>query len=195
MILWGQIINQIALQNGQLYIVRYRFVLNVENEVMNHIIQLLYVFPSGPSGCVNQTDLCGQDLPWTQELCNLHSHLGWPGKHHRQTGAGKCADSKVHGANMGPICGRQDPGGPHVSPMNFVIWVKNFGGIMTLQLIVVWWHLILSHFLKHYWIIVNETWRHLYRDSYSGSAQCIAKMCLKITKWKWQAQIPRWFKK
>ena len=32
-------------------------------------------------------------------------------------------DSKVHGANMGPIWGRQDPGGPHAGPMNFVIWV------------------------------------------------------------------------
>ena len=32
-------------------------------------------------------------------------------------------DSKVHGANMGPIWGRHDPGGPHVGPMNFVIWV------------------------------------------------------------------------
>ena len=31
-------------------------------------------------------------------------------------------DSKAHGANMGPICGRQDPGGPHIGPMNFVIW-------------------------------------------------------------------------
>ena len=30
-------------------------------------------------------------------------------------------DSKVHGANMGPIWDRQDPGGPHVGPMNFVI--------------------------------------------------------------------------
>ena len=30
--------------------------------------------------------------------------------------------SKLHGANMGPIWGRQDPGGPHVGPMNFVIW-------------------------------------------------------------------------
>ena len=28
-------------------------------------------------------------------------------------------DSKVHGANMGPIWGRQDPGGPHVGPKNF----------------------------------------------------------------------------
>ena len=32
-------------------------------------------------------------------------------------------DSKVHGANMEPIWGRQDPGGPHVVPMNFVIRV------------------------------------------------------------------------
>ena len=33
-------------------------------------------------------------------------------------------DPKVHGANMGPIWGRQDPGGPHVGPMNLVIWVS-----------------------------------------------------------------------
>ena len=32
-------------------------------------------------------------------------------------------DSQVHGANMGPIWGRQDTGGPHVGPMNFAIWV------------------------------------------------------------------------
>ena len=31
-------------------------------------------------------------------------------------------DSQVHGANMGSIWGRQDPGGPHVGPMNFAIW-------------------------------------------------------------------------
>ena len=29
--------------------------------------------------------------------------------------------SKVHGANIGLIWGRQDPGGPHVGPMNFAI--------------------------------------------------------------------------
>ena len=32
-------------------------------------------------------------------------------------------DSKVHGANLGPISGWQDPDGPHVSPMNLAIWV------------------------------------------------------------------------
>ena len=31
-------------------------------------------------------------------------------------------DSKVHGANMGSIWGRQNPGGPHVGPLNFAIW-------------------------------------------------------------------------
>ena len=31
-------------------------------------------------------------------------------------------DSKVHGADMRSIWGRQDPGGPHVGPMNFAIW-------------------------------------------------------------------------
>ena len=32
-------------------------------------------------------------------------------------------DSKVHGANMGPIWGLQDPGGPHVGSMNLAICV------------------------------------------------------------------------
>ena len=30
-------------------------------------------------------------------------------------------DNKVHGANMGPIGGRHDLGGPHVGHMNFAI--------------------------------------------------------------------------
>ena len=31
-------------------------------------------------------------------------------------------NNKVHVENMGPILGRQDPGGPHVGPMNLAIW-------------------------------------------------------------------------
>ena len=31
-------------------------------------------------------------------------------------------DRKVPGANMGPIWGRQEPGGPQVGPRNFAIW-------------------------------------------------------------------------
>ena len=41
---------------------------------------------------------------------------------------GMYSNSKVHGANMGPIWGRQDPGGPHVGPMNFAIWVCHWTG-------------------------------------------------------------------
>ena len=32
-------------------------------------------------------------------------------------------NSNVHGANMGPIWGLQDPGGPHVGPINVAMWV------------------------------------------------------------------------
>ena len=35
--------------------------------------------------------------------------------------------SKVPGANMGPIWGQQYLGGPHVGPMNFVIWMVTPG--------------------------------------------------------------------
>ena len=31
-------------------------------------------------------------------------------------------NSKDHRANLGPIWGRQDPGGPQFGPMNFAIW-------------------------------------------------------------------------
>ena len=43
------------------------------------------------------------------------------------TSNGKSPDSKNHGTNMGPIWGRQDPGGPHVGPMNFAIWEYSGG--------------------------------------------------------------------
>ena len=40
-------------------------------------------------------------------------------------------DSKIHGANMGPIWVRQGPGGPHVGPMNFAIWDDSWDIIAT----------------------------------------------------------------
>ena len=45
----------------------------------------------------------------------------------------------VHGANMGLIWGRQDPGGPHDGPMNFTIWdvlfVSRLSMVMVLLII------------------------------------------------------------
>ena len=49
-----------------------------------------------------------------------HNELNLEAQMSQQT---QSPDRKVHGANMGPIWGRQDPGGPHVGPMNFAIWV------------------------------------------------------------------------
>ena len=41
-------------------------------------------------------------------------------------------DSKVHGANMGPTWGRQDPGGPHVGHLNLALWDYLTPGIVRL---------------------------------------------------------------
>ena len=51
-------------------------------------------------------------------------------------------DSKVHGANMGPIWGQQDPGGPHVGPKNFAIWDGETGAVRAdevLELLSYYW--------------------------------------------------------
>ena len=39
-----------------------------------------------------------------------------------KTNTNTTPDSKVQGANMGPIWGRQDSDGPHVGLMNLAIW-------------------------------------------------------------------------
>ena len=45
----------------------------------------------------------------------------WNPPVHSQSASNADPDSKVHGANMEPIWGRQDPDGPHVGPMNFTL--------------------------------------------------------------------------
>ena len=56
-------------------------------------------------------------MPGTCPCLGQYTTLSWRGH--------DAPDSKVHGANMGLIWGRQDPGGPHVGPMNFAIWYGN----------------------------------------------------------------------
>ena len=63
-------------------------------------------------------------------------------------------DSKVHGANMGPIWGRQNSGGLHVGPMDFVIWAylqlfrNDMNGISWQPL----------SFIQHYLIWSRASW-------------------------------------
>ena len=59
-------------------------------------------------------------------------------------------DSNVHGANMGPIWGRQDPGGPHIGPMIFAIWVVQVY-LRSLGRIAVW------SFFRYLWSMYNAT--------------------------------------
>ena len=42
------------------------------------------------------------------------------------------SDNKDHVTNLGPIWGRQDPGGPHVGHMSFAIWDAPLGLIIML---------------------------------------------------------------
>ena len=59
----------------------------------------------------------------TWQATSHYLNQWWPGSSTHTCGIrGVVLDSKVHGANMGPIWGRQDPGGPHVGPMNLAIW-------------------------------------------------------------------------
>ena len=69
-------------------------------------------------------------------------------------------NSNVHGANMGPIWGRQNPDGPHVGPMNFAIWVH-----ISLEFWFTALHgyLIVDHSLNHRFIILIV---YLYRSIY-----------------------------
>ena len=46
----------------------------------------------------------------------------WHGRATQSPVSDNIPDSKVHGAKMGPIWGRQDPDGPHVGPINFTVW-------------------------------------------------------------------------
>ena len=52
-------------------------------------------------------------------------------------------DTKVHGANMGPIWGWQDPGGPRVGPIDLAIWV-----VYPLNMMATW-------LFPHYWPFVR----------------------------------------
>ena len=68
-------------------------------------------------------------------------------------------DSKDNGANMGSIWGRQDPGGPHVGPMNFAIWVAKHVFVIGLDMN--------EHQCHESWIatplinVENSKWRSL----------------------------------
>ena len=71
-------------------------------------------------------------------------------------------DSENHGANVGPIWGWQDPGGPHVGPMNSAIW-----GIVHC-----------TH--KIYFALAGEIWA-VFCKGIDGTWPCYNKTTLYLT--------------
>ena len=68
---------------------------------------------------------------------------------------------KVRGANMGPIWGQQDPGGPHVGPMNFAIWGPLCIDKSSAASILFVWNgdafvLLTSEYPKNLWCFIVE---------------------------------------
>ena len=65
-------------------------------------------------------------MSWRCEELENHSNHGIGPFLREYSNPNNNPDSKVHGTNMGPTWGRQDPGGPHVGPMNPAIWENGF---------------------------------------------------------------------
>ena len=74
------------------------------------------------SGCGIATKILG--LYYTKAVLCCRKYFQWEHSFQSIGFSAFYPNSKVDGAKMGPIWGRQAPGGPHVGPMNFAIWVS-----------------------------------------------------------------------
>ena len=133
-------------------------------------------------------------------------------------------DSKVHGANMGPIWGRQDPGGPLVGPMNLTIreWagdiIKKWPGIyrsisftkgINVELWC-WWSFVLSQRFQillnslretHECILVSGNNKHTGKTITKGRSSISTKLSANIDVeisymkiWNWQCWLWFWMR-
>ena len=74
----------------------------------------------GPVNSPHKWPVTWQMFPFDDVI--MSNPLGGETGISRENQVNTVPDSKVHGAYMGPIWGRQDPDGPHVGPMNVAIW-------------------------------------------------------------------------
>ena len=92
-------------------------------------------------------------------------------------------DSKVHGANMGPIWGRQDPGGPHVGYLGTLLSGK-------------WLVVSSGSFLFHTVLLKKNAlqWRHNGRDVVSNHRHpdCLLSRMFRCTPKKNKSAQGRW---
>ena len=103
-------------------------------------------------------------------------------------------DSKVHGADMGPTWLRQDPGGPHVDPMNLAIWgiicnMRQWTGPALVQKM----NYLNQHRLIVNWTLMNQLQLTFNQNARFPSWKCISKCQnrqfgsdLSISGWQFQ---------
>ena len=88
------------------------------SHIKDKMVWLSFYFYNG-NPCIWKDSLYIEEGPWS--LVN-YLYKGYP-------------YSKVPGAKMGPIWGREDPGGPHVGPINFAPWVLTWAWMLALMCI------------------------------------------------------------
>ena len=72
-------------------------------------------------------------------------------------------DSKVHGANMGPTGGRQDPCGPHVGHVDLAVWdsVQRSNGDATKNRLYTYndakWNKLMGNFIHKSYVMQSFT--------------------------------------
>ena len=71
-----------------------------------------------------------------------------------------CSDSKIHGANVRPTWGRQEPGGTHVGHTTLAIWdTLNHPALCLFR--TEHWSLCLHIFITYSWHIFNTISQHV----------------------------------
>ena len=100
----------IYIYTSSLRILSYYIYIITNTHIVAGLTSVLPMLKSHPNNSDwNDLSVFHVDNSWFFKLtlCSVHNVV--PG-------------SKVHGANMRSIWGRQDPGGPHFGPMNFTLW-------------------------------------------------------------------------
>ena len=108
-------------ENLQFLDISHNYITIIPNDFLPTTIALL-VLRENPIECLAENYWCTPHSRLNTLLLTCSDGKVWRKPHTDVLCQGNSPDSKVHGANMGPTWGRQDPGGPHVGPRIFVIW-------------------------------------------------------------------------
>ena len=118
-----------AVCNGVLILSRVMIrscfqILRKMGKYLEHFVKLQMIYKLGYAGHIAMQQNATHHMQCIIEIFahTMCYHIPWWKTMERRYLYWNDSDSKVHGANMGPTWVLSAPDGPHVSPMNFVIW-------------------------------------------------------------------------